>query len=79
MQPIAPKVGDTVTWLSKHRDTARRGVVVKLEGRRAVVEVRRINQWTLDETSKAYRPLIKDLRVAARAICRPREGLDTSA
>jgi len=66
MPPIAPKVGDTVTWLSKHRDTARRGVVVKIEGRRAVVEVRRINQWTLDETSKTYRPLIKDLRVASR-------------
>lgn len=73
------KIGDTVTWLSKHRDTAHRGIVRSIDGVRAVVEVRKINQWTEAVTSKTYRPRIKDLRVAARAICRPREGLDTSA
>jgi len=79
MPPAAPSVGDTVTWLSKQRESAHRGIVLAIEGQRAVVSVRRINQWTEAETSKTYRPLLKDLRVAARAICRPREGLDTSA
>lgn len=60
------QIGDTVTWLSKHRDTAHRGIVLKIDGVRAVVAVSKINQWTEQETSKTYRPRIKDLRVASR-------------